>query len=558
VCRRYPSSNNIHRFKSKQCLIIMGAEDQGWTVVHKEDSYAAKEHRALIDFAERLGSSISKNEAGIADEPKIRLEAKLLMSLLSSNPHMVTYETEALSSSSSSTSSSSVNDQYSSDSSLPGPYRRESFRFSCPSLSLDSKRQNHGVDVDRKNVKKSTGTSGTDDGAGIPPPPADLFSRALKVDDRDASRLSAEAMARNLLLSFQRALRWRIEAWCGPVSSALVRKERALVMRKASEDEIKGLLRSREAQLLLVLREAGQKLDVLHARTRFNVLPHKVRKNVDETQPRKKSRVSETSELLQFEPEYQYSVAHSLRMEGTISLCTPVGHSEIDLEVPGVVQGTFLSSEPGIENLIAIDVELDTDILASMVEKSCRIIVRSSVEKILADMGETYSITSPPPKTSKPVELGPPFCSFSSSSGTFNPRHMPVTHTRATGATIVTPRKVSPTAVSNLSLKPVLFSIPDDLDHEEGKSHRVMIQPNTSDHSDITFTPRTPRKAGTSGTHSGVAAPSMVSPMCVGRKGPQARESVCMTTTTGKRARRTGPNLPVLVEVACAAMRDSS
>jgi hypothetical protein len=49
----------------------------------------------------------------------------------------------------------------------------------------------------------------------LPPlqPPAFLLIRPLVVDDRGAMSFSAEAMARNMLLSFQTAVQWRVDTW---------------------------------------------------------------------------------------------------------------------------------------------------------------------------------------------------------------------------------------------------------------------------------------------------------------------------------------------------------
>ena len=184
-----------------------------WGTVNKTETgymspVASNEQLTLMGMANQLGSSILSNEPGIADESDVRREAKLLMSLSCRPP-------ECISDGSGRTTPESVG---SSCPSVPSSTRRNTFRFTCPSLSLEnpgkvSQSLDGNADPKSKNVTSS-----------VAPPPAKLLGRSLKVEDRDALRLSAEAMARNLMQSYQKALQWRIQAWIDSLSTLLVRK----------------------------------------------------------------------------------------------------------------------------------------------------------------------------------------------------------------------------------------------------------------------------------------------------------------------------------------------
>lgn len=239
--------------------------------------------------------------------------------------------------------------------------RRDSFCFTCPSLSLD--------DTRKRNISSSTITT-----------PGSMLSRTLKVDDKDALRLSSEAMARNVIESFQKAVEWRIRSWVDSLSSVLVIKERINIVTAGQE-----LLYSNEALLVAALREIEGKLQVREATTAFKVM-NKVSLIDDMGSPLKKQRVVEKEDRTGLEEgEYVYDVIHILEMQCSLNMSSPAGNVRIDLNVPGKIQGSFLSSEDydSVDKLTDVTIDLNTEMLASMIEKSSRIAVRSSAEALL-------------------------------------------------------------------------------------------------------------------------------------------------------------------------------
>ncbi|CAB9498049.1 expressed unknown protein [Seminavis robusta] len=532
-------------------------EGAGWHLSPlQDDSVISAEHLALVDFAQRLGTVTQNDEPDNAVD--VRQHANLLMSLLSSPPHVVSDDTEHSSTSASSLTGSAagttVNDQhYLSDASnstattSSSTQRRDSFRFSHPSLSLDSKWKASFP------IRTPCTAPEKEDGAVDSQPPAVLLGRALKVDDREAHRLSADAMARNLLLSIQKAIKWRIQSWMDTLSQSLVHQEQTLIRLNATEEEMRELLNTKEASLYVSLRRVAESIKVLHAETCFHVLPqraqreHRNEEDVDSNAPiQKRRRVeSEDSELRGMgETEYKYTVGHVLEFDGTIHLKTPAGYSEITVEVPGIIEGTFLSADPGMEDLTGVEVEIDTDVLASMVEKSCRVIVRSSLEYVFKEMAERQAEEEESEEESVAAERDAisPYPRGHGAS-------LLVGSPRCGSAAIVTPRCGKPAPIMGTA-EPGFLQIPDDLDDTTRKPRRITPHPHSPDTTmgASPFTPSTPSKSDLKRP-----LPSMVSP---------APKVEFIQDTGFKLAKRggqadasNGPNLPVLVEVACAAMQ---
>ena len=535
-----------------------------------EDSNISTEHIALIEFAHRLGSVVSQNEPGIADASTMREDANLLMSLLSSTHHIVSDDApEHNSTGSQGGSAAAAENQYHSDSSMSS-YRRDSFRFSHPSLSLDCDSSPIASGALRTPCPGKTNEDEED--KEIPPPPV-LLGRPLKVDDREAQRLSADAMARNLLQSFQKAIQWRIKAWMNSLSASLVKQEEIMTSQECSKEDLKELLDTREARLFLKLRQVQKMIDLQLAETSFQVLPQRIQREQqqapEEEHPVKRRRIeSEDSDLTMGETEYQYTVCHAVEFNGTIHLVTPAGHSEITLEVPGLIEGTFLSSESGMEDLVAVEVEIDTSILSSMVEKSCRIVVRSSVEHICKqDASETTSkVNQAEEKTTDAETKG------EEEEGISRNREDVVSPHQHNGspsgsvdsnAAIVTPRaKLVHHYVDNNSKDedPVYLPIPDDLEgeHHRVKPRRITPQPHTPDveaakaGAGAPFTPTTPSQREIKQT------PSMVSPAPKANLDDQPYEGgFRLAKRVNGPKEENSQNLPVLVEVACAQMQVS-
>jgi hypothetical protein len=507
-----------------------------------EDTPVSKEQVALTDFAHCLGSCNFTVDSGIADdECSTRKEAKLLMSLLASPPHLDQEELELVSSSESELS-------YSSDSSHS---RRETFTFTCPSLSLENSsskctgRRSLNLNLPQRRVSDMQEEI-TEEMMNVnsiassleTPLPADLLKRPLTVDDRDALRLSADAMARNVLQSFQKALDWRIQAWIDSASATLVKKEREMVSSGASEHEIRGLLETGEAKLIITLRAIADQILVTGVDTSFRVLSQRVESDctssettASEEPVQKKRRIATKDPSDLEEGEYNYGVTHSLMFEVVVHLQTPAGYSEINLQVPGSMDGTFLSSEPGAEELKAVLVELDTNILSAMVEKACRTIVRTSfeaamkpaeVEPMEEEAEETAATTSPENMMSPPRQR--------TSEATAEAIH----------ATMITPSSLfSDTLITSADFsanKRVLLPIPDDLDKYTTRPRQISPQPQCPDfNGSVPFMPR---------KNTGFAGASLVSP-APNNETAEYVEGISVDK---------GPSLPMLVEVACRAM----
>lgn len=513
----------------------------------EKETTVSNEQVALTDFAYCLGSCNFTADSGIADEGSTRKEAKLLMSLLASTPpHLDEEVLQPVSSSESEVS-------YNSDSSYS---RRETFSFTCPSLSLESSSSTSPyprlLNLEPSQGRVSTTAMPTqtekEGKRSLPslettmPLPAELLGRPLTVDDRDALRLSADAMARNVLQSFQKALDWRIQAWINAASKTLVRKEREMVDRGAEYHQVRGLLETSEAKLIVTLRAIADKVCVTGAGTSFRVLSQRIENDSfqSEEEPVQKKRRISTEPCDLEEGEYQYSVTHSLVFECVVNLQTPAGYSEITLSVPGIMDGTFLSSEPGAEELKSVVVELDTHILSAMVEKSCRTIVRTSVEAAM----------EPPPHVGPAEEEEAEEIEQTAATMTKNMKSPPrrnisegTAEATAARATIVTPRTLCfDSLIASGDFPPnerVLLPIPDDFEKEINRPRQISPQPHSNSNSNsLDFNgsvPFTPRK------NTDFSGPSLVSP---------AAEYEFL----GGGIER-GPSLPLLVEVACRAMR---
>ena len=499
---------------------VVNVHGLGLNMMSKATDGTANEQLALISIANRLGSIILNDELGIAEEKDVHQEAKLLMSLSCSSP------TNAPDNSGRTTPESDASSCYSAKS-ASSAFRRDSFTFICPSLSLETPFQD--VYSGNGNEQKEK------------PPPSVLLGRILKVEDQDALRLSAEAMARNIMQTYHKAIQWRTQTWVDQLSVALLEMEKDLKDRSASEEQLKELLDSGEAKLLLQLRELNDSIAVIDARTSFKVLPQRVTK-LDSLEPSSKKQRLESSddESADFkETEYKYNVIHVLTMEAYVNVVTPAGYVQIDLQVPGTIEGTFLSLEPGVEKLTAVLVKINTDILASMIEKSCRIVVRSSAEALLCS-----EPNAPPPQPYPGTQVDEVVDSPSIDS--FVPTCTPkrkYSDERVSGLVVVTPRDVSsPSSCedSDTEEKPVLLSIPDSFSDSKPISTLRMVSPQPSRPGDvggITFTSQAANKQE-------IPLPTLVSPH------QSSKPSFECVKPRGK-----GPYLPVLVEVACAAMR---
>lgn len=473
---------------------------------------------SLIAFAHNLRSSISV-------DCNVRREAKLLMSLSCSPPVPIDEG-----------SNSSINDNNNSNSevasitSLTGRItpthsvtstssgtnvsssRRNTFCFTCPSLSLSLEGNNSG---------NSISTPGT------------ILSRTLKLDDKDALRLSSEAMGRNIIESFQKAMEWRIQSWVDSLSTVLVIKERELE-NEATDDAQQLLYYSNEALLVTALRESGGKVQVREATTSFKVT-NKVSSVDERGAPLKKQRTgAENEERKLEEGEYVYNVIHFLEMQCSLKTA---GNVQIELNVPGKIKGTFVSSEDydSVDKLTDVIIDLNTFMLATMIEKSSRIVVRASVETLLK--GEHIVVTNAADDSGCGVQVAKKFATIDHSVKhptayqTRTPKQI-MTKMDESGLVVVTP------ASSSLA-SPFYGNSDIDADNFRPQPCQLKLQipdmieskKNKQTHGEF-LAARLPSKKFLPKKRAFITPHKKESPMFVRRK--------------------KGPTLPILVEVACA------
>jgi len=521
---------------------------------------------ALIGFAYKLGSAVHNVDPNAHESNSdVRREAKLLMSLScssrdderamdndfynnSDSKHFdVDFSTSQvlLQSSSSSTTSSMestgrITPTHSITSTCSSGSRRDTFSFTCPSLSLD-------------NARGSTKGSS----------PGIMLSRTLKLDDKDAMRLSSEAMARNIIESFQKAISWRIQSWVDSLSRVVVFKE----MKLKKEIKIKGYTKavqhqlleelyfSNEALLVKTLREIDGNVQVLEATTAFKVL-NKV-SQVDETgSALKKLRNGEEEDRTGLEEgEYLYDVAHVLEMQCSLNISTPAGNIRLDLNVPGKINGTFFNSEDQSENkLTDVTINLNTEMIASMIEKSSRIAVRVSSEALLkGDIQAGTDVSSAPQEHNAPVSepLAAPVTASRSQSRSPKRKY---DQSSVSGLVVVTPARhitSSPSSFGESSdcegdiIQNILLQIPNNFASSTNSSKILQPQASGATNMAAIATPGTAgldfatrlvrKKYGThkKGKHT---IPILVTPLKT--KGPEYIE------------RGKGPRLPVLMETA--------
>uniref|UniRef100_A0A7S3P9K9 Uncharacterized protein n=1 Tax=Amphora coffeiformis TaxID=265554 RepID=A0A7S3P9K9_9STRA len=475
-------------------------------------SICSEEHMELQNFAYGLGSYSVAPETDKAEQGT-RMEAELLMSLCSSPVRIEKSETEAISASESETS-------YLSDSSGS---RRDTFAFVCPSFSLENPEMAMRRIKHNEKVRRSTNGTIEDDTEtnGDIPTPALLLKRPLKVDDRDAYRLSTEAMARNLSRSMQKALDWRIQTWVHTLSLALVKKEKAMMKEGIPEMQMRtSLLSTSEARLLTTLTHMKTRLQVIGAGTGFRVLSNQI-EGANEPISKKRRLSNDGSEC----HEQLYTVTHELTFDGVINLETPAGQSEVLLQIPGTIEGTFLRSESNSDKLQSVCLDVDTDFLAAMIEKSSRELIRETLTKAVEEESSSAfkeeeivesAVDQDLTQTTPPTPMG---------NTPFTPA--------AVRAALITPRMGSESSSHDTHSTRFLLPIPDDFN--DSTPSRISPQPKSPAFGSPVshFTPQTPNQSDVFN-----AAAALVSPTL---KEPADYHEV----------HENSPSLPMLVEVAC-------
>ena len=552
---------------------------------------------ALISFAYKLGSTVHNNDSAmVGNNSDVRREAELLMSLSCSSPVQAGDEGEGHnnnisighqyqhcdvskasvdrnflsmtmdeSSSSSSLSTGRITPTHSVTSISSGGSRRDTFCFTCPSLSLDNTQPGTNTSISSSN-------------------PGSMLSRTLKVDDQDAMRLSSEAMARNVIESFQKAIDWRIQSWVDSLSRVLVIKEmqlknlvtdkgngiknKELYLQRLQKEQ---LFYSNEALLVTALGKIKGKIQVHEATTAFKVL-NKVSQVDEAGSPLKKRRKGEEEDRTGLEKgEYVYDVVHILEMQCSLNIFTPAGNLRVDVNVPGKIEGTFFSGEDDEDKLTDVTIPLNTDMMASMIEKCSRIAVRVSTEALLKGeqqdgIGPTTPEVQATPKIPQAAQPSPiktkvtPGDIAFSPLGTRTPKRKAVDDRNVSGLMVITPARNTGSSLSSFGessdseTDTVRLQIPNNFI----QSGSGILQPHAS----------RPSSSGTNmSMNMNMNIPAPRTKLDFAARLPpkkqllrQKMQAAALVTPLKNRApeyiqRGKGPNLPVLVEAACAVMK---
>jgi hypothetical protein len=557
-------------------------------------SAPTSEHCALINFAYRLGAVVKNNDPSIVDTNGVRREAKLLMSL--SSGQVARAAVDALASSAAmnqqpkqerhnSPASGRITPQSVTSASSAGS-RRETFTFTCPALSLEEKYYHDECNYNNNNNYEAASNRDDwevnnvdinaqdgDNNEGLMNCPAVMMGRTLKVDDKDAMRLSSDAMARNIMQSFQKAMKWRIQSWVDSLSAVLVQREEEL---QGNDDKalVDALYYSNEALLVAALRQIDSKIQVLETSTEFKVL-HKVTNAVVAAAKKQRLEGNEDDRAGLEEGEYVYHVFHVLELQCALTIASLAGNVHIDLNVPGIVKGTFLSSEDTYnEELTDVNIHVNTDMLATMIERSSRIVVRCSAEALLKGECVVEAKDVKVGACNGRVTSSPQATVVHSSSSLPWPKttfdaHLPMTSDRAntrspkrkltdddvhpvSGLVVITPARdaSSPSdfadSDSDGDTKPTNLQIPDNF-HRSKPSGTILYpqacrnSSSKNDNTDLSFATRLPpKKSKSSSVTSGSC---VVTPMKTSKPEFERRDK--------------GPIVPLL-ELASAAALDAS
>ena len=496
-----------------------------------EECASTSEHLALVGFANRLGTTVSA-EDGIANDGDLRQQAQLLMHLMSSRPDPTSPLEEEI------ILPSPFFDEEPSfvqptEESLPP--ERSAFSFSCPSLSLDE--EAYRLSRNNNSRKRTFSDSSEESIPSLvePPVPSVLLARPLVVDDRNALRLSAEAMARNILQSFARAVQWRADSWVHALTRSLLNKESILLQKGASQDEVKALLNSSEATVIAAVRKAVSDIAPTEVTTSFKILPHGVVKEEPTAgaPPPKKRKLSKHSR----DGGAKYTVQHGMMFKADLGLMTPLGYAQIAVEAPGIIEGSFARLSPNDQQLTGVTFDINTEIVSAMIEKSSRIIVRAAAQELIPPV-EPVSLPMTAP-TEETLQTPQPT------------KTVEVTSTQSKLA-VISPRNSSPTndesenepELMNASTcipMPKNFSAKD---YVRSALRMVSPQPRSPEQSGapIVFSPQSPTPLARKNM-----GPSLVSPPP--SKGDYGNSPQYLKFDS------TGPKLPALVEAACQAMQ---
>lgn len=495
----------------------------------------ATTQRSLIGFAAKLGTSVCSddvvclmNSSGDTMSPSaneaIGREAQLLVDFSQTTAANAQRQNEPL--------LPPPDQQHRADTSRTNheSILNHEFSFTCPSLSL--------ISPGNKNNNSAIGTSTN---------PSDLLSRKITVNDKDALRLNSEAMAWNLLKSFQTALEWRRHAWIHSLESKLVEKE----LLSEGKDDWKTLLHTPEARILETLKHHRMdELRVVEARTSFRVSRQRwpLSATTEQQPPARKKARLEKSDIS--------TAAHVLSFQCVLHLVTPAGYSKVTLEAPGIIQGVWNTTRDN--ELVSVNMDIDTKVLTKIMEQSCRFLVRSSVESYWETAAAPPSVVSSATASDEESatlsdEAVSDVLQHPAATLTTTARVVSVSTASDTDESLVyvTPVRrqvggfVSPTPSADGGSKTI--PLPDMMDDHDARlvspAPSIMTGPHHHHHRrriGATLKPK-PTKAATM---------SSLLPLV----SPPPRQEEYLSTSDGEQ----GPSLPALLEVACAAIQQTS
>lgn len=241
------------------------------------------------------------------------------------------------------------------------------FSFTCSSLSLD------------ESVPKQD-------------PNSPFSPQPLTGNSHKDLKLASETIASNIFKTFTKSIEWRKRCWTESLSQSLWAAERKMKQSGASDGDLKSLLKTPPAVVISCLKES--RIKVLAARTFFRVLPTLWDKNDD----RQKTN------------DDQSYLTYVLTFKTVLNISSPSGYSEVTLEAPGTIQGSFARTKSSESDLRSVAIVIDTRVLATIIEKSNRIIVRAAVESLLPSMktGRTEVELFPEECETPKLRNGPP------------------------------------------------------------------------------------------------------------------------------------------------------
>lgn len=512
------------------------------------DNSQGAELVTLSDFASQLENHIAvvDTKDNAKKDVDIREEAEILLSLLSAKPP--------------SHSPFMDEDDYTSSSDFQELIRRDpSFSFTIPIMSLEPNcSQQCGNDASKSPSQESSQGSTTSEDSfssvGATSAPAQLLSRHLVADGSSVEvENCGETMARNIAKSFHKAVEWRIQSWIHSLSSILVKREQALTEAHASDDIIRELLDTAEAQVLLCLQKAASDIQVLDTKTCLRVLPQRINRSQDQNGLScpplcKKRKMENVTASLQTESEYKYAVAHGLSFESTMNLKTPAGYTEVTIEAPGIIEGRFRSSDLGEDTLTGISVEVDTNVLAMAIERSSRVVARTATHAIIPTTEEESEDEEEETVSKEQTEE---FASptLDGQTGTLD--------SEATKAVLVTPSKTTSSLPYQVTDDSPMF--PERLDNVAKDMVRMVSPPARSpEYLSFNFTPRTPEPTTdkTAGLLLNLVSPppapavSPPTPSSASSSKPSSEDEGSPTISARK-----SPSLSGLLQVASEAMK---